>query len=304
MENGWIDALTDIYLSDHSSIYPPVVIRTESQASQASQALLKEPTDLVHIYIDNSNVLIKGRYSVAEAEDTGAYSYSRGLQFYQLEIEYGQLLELVLRNRKIGGNPVIVGSRPPSNDSLWTKLRGQNFTVQVFNRNADNKEKKVDSTLLVAGMQTILTRNPGILVLIAGDGDYVPMVAVAKENGWRVETWFWNSGISGELLSISQFISLNDEHRYFTYAHGTEHIKKMHVLELTGEKTKNWDGLDALKISIPLKLFAWYYSEGDSYNLYFFKREELLKAKELIEKNHPDIGIWEKVTKRGSQEYY
>ena len=43
--------------------------------------------------------------------------------------------------------------------------------------------------------KTILTKNPGILVLITGKDYYDSIITTALEYSWKVETWFWNSGM-------------------------------------------------------------------------------------------------------------
>ncbi|CAG8478644.1 10072_t:CDS:2 [Ambispora gerdemannii] len=68
-----------------------------------------------------------------------------------------------------------MGSRPPEADSLWEYVRGQGFEVVIYDRNVESKEKKVDSTLVVAGMDAIWSMDPGAFCLVAGDSDYEPV---------------------------------------------------------------------------------------------------------------------------------
>ncbi|CAI2189725.1 16629_t:CDS:1, partial [Funneliformis geosporum] len=60
----------------------------------------------------------------------------------------------------MGSNPIIVGSRPPPNDSLWDRIESQGYDVVVFDRNIENKEKKVDMELGASAMDVIWTRDP------------------------------------------------------------------------------------------------------------------------------------------------
>ncbi|CAG8571270.1 4561_t:CDS:2 [Diversispora eburnea] len=41
---------------------------------------------------------------------------------------------------------------------------------------------------------TASTTDPGILVLVAGDGDYEPAISEAIKFNWTIEVWFWSSG--------------------------------------------------------------------------------------------------------------
>ncbi|KAF0516286.1 nyn domain-containing protein [Gigaspora margarita] len=66
--------------------------------------------------MDNSNLFVKGKYSVSRLEEAGR-------------------------------NLVIVGSHSPLNDSLWNQIHQQDFYMKVYNRNIANKEKKVDIEL-------------------------------------------------------------------------------------------------------------------------------------------------------------
>ncbi|CAB5393040.1 unnamed protein product [Rhizophagus irregularis] len=70
----------------------------------------REPTGLVHVFIDNSNVYIQRKKFVSKKE---------GLSENLICIDYGRLFKTVLD----GYYPVIVGSRPPPDDSLWKILK-------------------------------------------------------------------------------------------------------------------------------------------------------------------------------------
>ncbi|CAJ0911484.1 6021_t:CDS:2, partial [Entrophospora sp. SA101] len=132
---------------------------------------LKQPryTGLVHEFVDNSNLFIEGKFTIGQLEcifDTEKNLY----HINQLHIEYGQLLALVQGGRGLGGAPVLVGSRPPPNDSLWKCIQKQGYEVTVYDQNAENRKKKVNMEIGASMMDTIQNYNPCILVLIAGDG--------------------------------------------------------------------------------------------------------------------------------------
>ena len=87
---------------------------------------------------------------------------------------------------------VFVGSRPP--DSLWDRIRNQGFDVTVYDHIA-NKEKKVDMELGASMLDIIHFMDPGVIILVAGDGDYYPILTRALKYNWKIEVWFWSSGM-------------------------------------------------------------------------------------------------------------
>src|SRR5437764_14672454 len=60
-------------------------------------------------------------------------------------LDFGKLYEIA--GGEIVGRAVLYGSKPPPNDSLWRAAESQGFEVIVFERNASNREKKVDTQL-------------------------------------------------------------------------------------------------------------------------------------------------------------
>ncbi len=50
----------------------------------------------------------------------------------QLNIDYGYLLTMILSERKLGSDPVIVGSRPPPDDTLWDGIKELGYDVSVY----------------------------------------------------------------------------------------------------------------------------------------------------------------------------
>ncbi|RHZ61700.1 hypothetical protein Glove_346g61 [Diversispora epigaea] len=154
----------------------------------------KSNTELVYVFIDNSNLLIEGMYIVGDKEKTDAFdSYKNSYIINQLHLDYGRLLLTVLHKRKMGSNPVIVGSKSLDNDEIWSQTRNLGFITNVFYQNCENKEKMIDTTLVSEGVDIIKTNTPGILVLVAGNDNYNPLIIKALKYNWKVEIWFWSS---------------------------------------------------------------------------------------------------------------
>ncbi|CAG8622680.1 4499_t:CDS:2, partial [Funneliformis mosseae] len=132
-----------------------------------SQSSSREPTGLVHIFIDNSNAEIEGKKMV---------STFKNVFEDQLCIDYGRLLR------------------------IWKEIEYLGFRVEVYDGSViDHKEKDVDSEL---GFP------PGKIVLVAGDGDYGPMLRRALLRNWTVEIWFWTKGNEISRLWIIKFAVL------------------------------------------------------------------------------------------------
>ena len=109
-----------------------------------------------------------------------------------------------------------MGSRPPANDSLWQRARDADFEVEVYDRNAANREKQVDTglatRLLADSYEHMQGRVPDVVaVLVAGDGDYVPPIRDLQRRGIKVRVVFWSHAVSRELKEAAdEFVSLDE----------------------------------------------------------------------------------------------
>jgi uncharacterized LabA/DUF88 family protein len=140
--------------------------------------------------------------------------------------DFGKLLELVGGKKNGLKKAYLFGSRPPENDSLWEAARQSGFEVTVEDRNAQNKEKKIDTGIVAQMMEDSyeLISDPDVdeMILVAGDKDYVPAVNRISKRGIRVVVYFWNH-VSPELKDhAAQFVSLNKHMALFTRSIRTE----------------------------------------------------------------------------------
>ncbi|CAG8839677.1 23563_t:CDS:2, partial [Racocetra persica] len=198
-------------------------------------------------------------------------------------------------NRKLGDAPVIVGSRPPPNDSLWRSVREQGFNVMVYDRNIENREKKVDVTLAHTIDKVIFRKSPGILALVSGDSDFDPIVTTAFQCNWIVETWFWNMGMSGELKDKTIFTPLDYHYKSFSCGFGPDFGKSDRVLEVIGHALRNWGNKEMIDIFAPLNVFGWWNRINDeTFHLYFNKKMQLQLVKSWIKNSPHELQIKEK----------
>lgn len=148
----------------------------------------------VYLFVDNSNVLIEGRRLQYAVRRSGG---RRGVEVDpSYEIDWGKFLDLVKTQggRMLGTSPMLYGSRPPPDDSIWEQIRKEGFTVKVFDRNGRNEEKGVDAEMIMDVMELILSdKEPGTLVIAAGDGDYPGLIERVLKRKWKVEVWFWEN---------------------------------------------------------------------------------------------------------------
>lgn len=168
------------------------------------------------IYVDNSNVFIEGQ-RVAAVENGYALNIEDAIGHRTLDISYrldfGKLYEFVSKN----GSPdvrcaILFGSRPPQNDSLWAMAKSAGFQLVIEDRSASNQEKKIDTaivTKMIAHSYEKADKDKDRLVLVSGDGDYVPAVKQLVGRGFAVDVFFWEHA-SRELQQVcSRFIELN-----------------------------------------------------------------------------------------------
>lgn len=172
-----------------------------------------------YIYVDNSNLYIEGR-RVAAVSSGAAASIRDAMEYGILEhgytISFGKLHQFLCgpdRDRNLK-RAALFGSRPPPNDSIWGFAERAGFELHLEDRNAKNKEKKIDT-----GIATLLVKDaykhghPGqdVFVLVAGDSDYVPTILELRKDGYFVEVVFWGHASRELKESASRFINL-DEH--------------------------------------------------------------------------------------------
>lgn len=168
----------------------------------------------IHMFVDNSNVKIEGaRLAHAKRHRNGI----RGTEVDNLyEIDWGKFLYLVKSrgNRLLAQVPVLYGSRPPPDDSIWIKIRSEGFDVKLFDRNIRDKEKGVDMEIGMDVIERIMTVNPPeTIVIVAGDADFKGVAERAKKKGWDVEVWFWGNAAQ-EMQGIANFINLDKAFDY------------------------------------------------------------------------------------------
>jgi uncharacterized LabA/DUF88 family protein len=173
------------------------------------------PRPSLHVFVDNSNVLLEGR-RFSEMKKKGRKRLGNLLDD-SYEIDWGKFLYLLKERdtRVLAEVPILYGSRPPANDSVWRRIREDGFDTKVFDRNIRNKEKGVDMEMGMDVAERLHTVAPAsTMVIAAGDADYIPAVTRAKSKRWFVEVWFWSNAAADLKKEASRFYPLDPHLEY------------------------------------------------------------------------------------------
>lgn len=181
---------------------------------------------VLFVYVDNSNVWIEGRRASAIKKGlarNAAEANDKDIQDPTWTYDFGRLYELACPEGSKVGRSKMWGSRPPANDSLWELAREKGFEVEIFDRSAGGREKKVDTgivrTMLDDSYQYMQAGRGDVAVLLAGDGDYVPALESLKERGFGTRVVFWEHATSRELaMEADDFIALDPHLDYLAFS--------------------------------------------------------------------------------------
>jgi uncharacterized LabA/DUF88 family protein len=97
-------------------------------------------------------------------------------------------------------------------ESVKAALQGIEFSARVFRKERGGKSKGVDVNLTTDVLTHAHQGNYQVCVLVAGDGDYVPLIEEVKRLGRNVfVAFFRNNGMSPKLLlAADEFLDLTD----------------------------------------------------------------------------------------------
>ena len=165
------------------------------------------------IIVDNSNVWIEGKKFSAKQKGIKAENDAEDAEDPSWRIDFGKLLSTIADGKEIS-HAILVGSEPPQNDSLWDAAKKQGFEVKVHARNYIGKEKAVDTEIVMRGTRIICcSEQPGVLKLLSGDRDFLPLVECATEEGWDTVMWAFTNAFNeyGEMAQAVNTIKPLDD---------------------------------------------------------------------------------------------
>lgn len=265
---------------------------------------------LVFMFVDNSNIFIGAKYSVAALEQAGEWDQKKTTRHLSnCRVDYGFLMSHILGGRQLGAPPLLVGSRPPLNDTIWETIKGQGFDVTIFDRNTANKEKRVDTTIAVQATACVCKQKPAVLVIVAGDGDYDPVVTVATDHGWSIEIYSWKTGrveselcrshVSCSSLILPRFVCtglnssmqqhapyfLDDCYKVFTYAVGAENLRRPYYVEVAHDDLDKYDNEAIMKIvhtDTPDEFAWWVWQNSTTLSVYTKTEKEQARLADVF----------------------
>ena len=166
------------------------------------------------ILVDNSNAYIEGsKFSARQKGVARVAGDIKAPQDPSWRLDFGKLLSVLANDRDVEA-AILVGSRPPKNDSVWSAAEAQGFRVITHDRDARNREKAVDTELVAQGTEIICSSaEPIVLVIVSGDRDFLPLVNLAHRRGHSVEMCAFTSAYNdtGEMAtSVDTLRPLDD----------------------------------------------------------------------------------------------
>jgi hypothetical protein len=173
---------------------------------------MTQPTTTDHIFIDASNLFIEGMRLSSYLRDPKPWVpvHSHPAFDFDFRIDLRRLRS-VLCGSESDQRPLLVGSHSENSDLLFASAEHCGFETIVYERDMQNREKKVDSTIVMRALLAALDGDPETtrIVLVAGDSDYVPLVRELRRRRYSVEVVFW-AHASRELQSAAhRFVALD-----------------------------------------------------------------------------------------------
>jgi uncharacterized LabA/DUF88 family protein len=91
-------------------------------------------------------------------------------------------------------------------------VKRKGWEIEVFDRNVQGKEKKVDTAIthhMTKDAYTRIDRRKSEITLVSGDSDYVPAVEDLVKDGFTVSVAFWGHAAKELRQVASSFFDLD-----------------------------------------------------------------------------------------------
>lgn len=175
-------------------------------------AIIKHKDQRVGIFIDTQNL------------------YHSAKNLYKSKVNFGKVVQDVLSGRKlIRAVAYVISSETGEEQSFFEALgkagiETKTKDLQIFIGGA----KKADWDVGLAIDAIKMSAKLDTVILISGDGDFVPLVEYLKTNsGCQVEVVAFGKSTSSKLIECADdFIDLDIEHRKYLLGHGLKIIKR------------------------------------------------------------------------------
>lgn len=127
-----------------------------------------------------------------------------------------EVLRVTLYTYAVGSDEVIESTNQKNKELTFNKVISSalpiNITPIVFKKNKKNKKTKgVDIKMTVDILTHCYNDNLDTVMIVAGDGDYLPIIEEAKRMGKQVYLAFFSKGLNNHLIyNVDKYISLDD----------------------------------------------------------------------------------------------
>jgi uncharacterized LabA/DUF88 family protein len=191
--------------------------------STQSSIQASTPNPMTHILIDGSNLYIEGQRlssfqsRPAALREASVYEHQRF--DFQFRLDLHRLIGFLRGSASDDPRPKLFGSHSENSPSFFSAAVAAGFELVLFERNAMNREKQVDVALAVEAMDLAARAVPGRdrFVLVAGDGDYLPLVQRLRARGFEVEIVFWGHAARHLVEAASRFVNLDPHAALVSY---------------------------------------------------------------------------------------
>ena len=194
----------------------------------------------VFVYWDNSNIFINAGRVAKKREGKSAKN--------QVRVQFSNMMELAGAERDIK-KAYAVGSTPPGLLKVWKRLEDEGVQVELLERGKKTgKEQGVDSTLQIHMLRDALDEEPGIAVLLTGDGEgyhagtgFHADLERMHSKGWGIEVLSWKNSCKSDMRKWAKkngvFVELDNFYESVTFTQGLD-VKHRHYKKVDFSKRK------------------------------------------------------------------
>jgi uncharacterized LabA/DUF88 family protein len=144
--------------------------------------------------------------------------YHSAKNLYNKRVNFKEILKEAVAGRKlIRANAYVIKTETEEETSFFEALSQQGFEVkmkdlQIFTGGA----KKADWDVGISVDAIILAAKLDVLILVTGDGDYLPLVSYLQNTkGCLVEIMAFRQTTSSKLIEVADdFVNLSDNKKY------------------------------------------------------------------------------------------
>ncbi len=146
-----------------------------------------------------------------------ANMYHSAKNLYKRRVNFKEVLKGAIADRKlVRAIAYVIRGANDEEETFFEALSNQGFEVivkdlQVFSGGA----RKADWDVGIAVDAIKMSERVDVIVIVSGDGDYLPLVDYIQSKGCRVEVMAFRQTTSSKLIEeVDDFISLSDNRKF------------------------------------------------------------------------------------------